>query len=112
MNKKIENLKKVLEIAKEQRKLVIYEDLDAITKLQKRREVLLAGLQFVSGNKEQAEKDIIAQILKLDRETRWLLSERMVNIQAKIQDLAVAKEKLKAERGSRKQSPQYLSCRV
>ncbi len=109
---KTERLEKVLEIAKEQRKLVAYEDLDAITRLQEKREVLLNGLQFTSRNKEKYDKDIIAQIINLDREMKWLLSERMINIQTKIQDLAIAKEKLRADRSSRKQTPQHLSCRA
>jgi len=109
---RIKRLEKVLELAKEQRELVAYEDLDVIINLQQKREALLAGFPSDYQSRDKCDKEILAQILKIDRETKLLLAEQAVCIQGKIQDIAVAKEKLKAGRGHKNQEPQQLSCRV
>ena len=113
MNAKIETLEQIIGIARQQRRLVIYEDVTPVFDLQQKREALLEGILPADLDLEgEYEKGLAHQIIKLDREIIALLAARLDDTKNKIQELSHFKKMLQSRRKSTPEPSNKLSCRI
>ena len=113
MKSKIKILEEIIEIAGQQRRLLIYEDVTPVLDLQQKREALLREVGPLERNIEgDYEKELGSQILKLDREIIGLLSTRLDDVKNKLQELSYFKKMLQSRRKSIPEPSNKLSCRI
>ena len=113
LSTRAEVLEKGIEIARQQRRLLIYEDLTPVFTLQSERDALIE--KGLPGGKEplgKYEKELAAEILKLDREIIPLLTVKLAEVKDQLKELAPFKKMLRACRGLRQGGANKLSCRI
>ena len=113
MKQKTTILEEVHEIARQQRRLLIYEDITPVFDLQQQRDALLEKIgPFDPDTEGDYEKQLASQILKLDREIICLLSTRFDDVKNKMQELSYFKKMLQSRRKSISEPSNKLSCRI
>lgn len=111
LNDTKEKLKKILEMACEQRSLLDRGDLEAVQALQASRQRLLPGVQSLDGADGET-KSMVSEIRKTDQSLRLLLSSELTDIERKMRKIASLRKLFHARRPARKGSPRYVSRRI
>ncbi len=106
-----ERLGEVFEIAKEQREFLARGDLDAVDKLQAKRQQLLAGIQSLD-KRDQDARGTLSKILHLDREMGCLLSLEMCDIKEKMKTIGSLRKLLRSRPPAGRRPPSHLSRHV
>ena len=106
-----ERLGEVFEIAKEQREFLARGDLDAVEKLQAKRQQLLAGIQSLD-KRDQDARGALSKILHLDREMGCLLSLEMYDIKEKMKTIGSLRKLLRSRSPAGRRPPRQLSRHV
>lgn len=103
-----ERLAGILEIAREQRKFLARGDLDAVQKLQARRQELLEGIQSLD-NRDEDARSTLSKILRLDQEMGCLLSLEAHDIKEKMKTIGSLKKLLQSRSPAGRRPPRQLS---
>ena len=103
-----ERLAGILEIAREQRELLARGDLDAVQKLQERRQQLMEGIQSLDKRDEDAH-DTLSKVLHLDRQIGCLLSLEVHDIKEKMKTIGSLRKLLQSRSPTGRRPPRQLS---
>ena len=103
-----ERLTRILELAREQRELLARGDLDAVQKLQARRQRLMEGIQSLDKRDEDAH-NTLSKILRLDREIGCLLSLEVIDIKEQMKTIGSLRKLLQSRSPAGKRPPRQLS---
>ena|GEM_PF-2654936 len=106
-----ERLAEILEIAREQRESLARGDLDAVQKLQARRQDLMEGIQSLDKRDREAHATL-SKILRLDREVRCLLSLEVHDIKDQIRTVGSLRKLLRSHSPSARRPSRQLSRRA
>jgi hypothetical protein len=103
-----ERLAGILEIAREQRELLTRGDLDAVQKLQARRQQLLEGIQSLD-NRDEDARSTLSKILRLDREIGCLLSLEVNDIKEQMKTIGSLRRLLQSRSPAGRRPPRQFS---
>jgi len=103
-----ERLAGILEIAREQREFLARGDLDAVQKLQARRQRLMEGIQSLDNRDEDAHSTL-SKILRLDREIGCLLSLEVIDTKEQMKTIGSLRKLLQSRSPAGKRPPRQLS---
>jgi hypothetical protein len=103
-----ERLAAILETARGQRELLARTDLDGVQALQARRQQLMAGIQSLDECAQDA-RPALSEILRLDREMRWILLLELADIKEQIKTCASLRKLLRNRSPAAKRPPRHLS---
>ena len=103
-----ERLAGILEIAREQREFLARGDLDAVQRLQARRQQLMEGIQSLDKRDEDAH-DTLSKVLHLDREIGCLLSLEVLDITEQMKTIGSLRRLLQSRSPTGRRPPRQLS---
>jgi len=103
-----ERLAAILEIARKQREFLARGDLDAVQKIQARRQQLMEGIQSLDKRDDDAH-DTLSKVLHLDREIICLLSLEVHDIKEKRKTIGSLRKLLQSRSPTGRRPPRQLS---
>ena len=103
-----ETLAGILEIAREQREFLARGDLDAVQRLQARRQQLMEGIQSLD-KRDKAAHDTLSKILDLDRKMNCLLTLEAHDIKEKMKTIGSLRKLLQSRSPAGRRPPRQLS---